>query len=102
MCAKCSVELGNIETPEAATRGVLWKKVLLEILQNSQENTFAKVSFNKVAGLRPATLLKKRLLHRCFPMNFVKFLRTTFLQNTSVLLLLDVVWDHSDIINLYY
>ena len=25
--------------------------------------------FNKVTGLRPATLLKKRLLHRCFPVN---------------------------------
>ena len=34
--------------------------------------------FNKVAGLRPATLLKKRLWHRCFPVNFVKFLRTPF------------------------
>ena len=39
--------------------------------------------FNKVAGLRPATLLKKRLRHRCFPVNFVRFLRTHFLQNTS-------------------
>ena len=39
--------------------------------------------FNKVAGLRPATLLKKRLWHRCFPVNFVKFLRNLFLQNTS-------------------
>ena len=27
---------------------------------------------------RPATLLKKRLCHRCFPVNFVKFLRTSF------------------------
>ena len=35
--------------------------------------------FNKVAGLRPATLLKKRLWHRCFPVNFAKFLRTIFL-----------------------
>ena len=34
--------------------------------------------FNKVAGQRPATLLKKRLLHRCFPVNFVKILRTPF------------------------
>ena len=34
--------------------------------------------FNKVAGLRPATLLKKRLWHRCFPMNFAKFPRTPF------------------------
>ena len=29
---------------------------------------------NKVAALRPATLLKKILWHRCFPVNFVKFL----------------------------
>ena len=36
--------------------------------------------FNKVAGLRPATLLKKRLWHRCFPVNLVEFLRTLFLR----------------------
>ena len=29
--------------------------------------------FNKVAGI-----LKKRLWHRCFPVNFAKFLRTLF------------------------
>ena len=34
--------------------------------------------FNKVARLRPASLLKKRLWHRCFSVNFVKFLRTLF------------------------
>ena len=33
--------------------------------------------FNKVAGLCPAaTLLKKRLWQKCFPVNFSKFLRT--------------------------
>ena len=37
--------------------------------------------FNKVAGLRSATLLKKRLWHKCFPVNFVTFLSTPFLQN---------------------
>ena len=31
--------------PEAATRGVLQKKVFLEISQNSQENTCVRVSF---------------------------------------------------------
>ena len=35
--------------------------------------------FDKVAGLRPATLLKKRLWHRRFPVTFAKFLRTPFL-----------------------
>ena len=45
--------------------------------------------FNKVAGLIPATLLKKRLWYRCFPVNFVKFLKTRFLQNISGRLLLN-------------
>ena len=29
-------------------------------------------------SLRPATLLKKRLWYRCFPVDFMKFLRTPF------------------------
>ena len=33
------------------------------------------IFFNKVAGLKPATLLKKRLWDRCFPVYFAKFLR---------------------------
>ena len=41
-------------------------------------------------GLRPASLLKKRLSHKrlAFPVDFAKFLRTRFLQNTSGRLLL--------------
>ena len=34
--------------------------------------------FNKVTGLRPANLLKKRLWHRRFAVNFAKLLRTPF------------------------
>ena len=34
--------------------------------------------FNKVAGLKPATLLKERLWHRRFPVNFGKFVRKSF------------------------
>ena len=34
--------------------------------------------FDKVEGLRPATLLKRRVWHRCFPVNFRKFLKTPF------------------------
>ena len=34
--------------------------------------------FNKVTGLGSATLLKERFWHRCFPINFAKFLRTSF------------------------
>ena len=36
---------------EAATGGVLYKNLFLQILQNSQENTCARVFFNKVEYL---------------------------------------------------
>ena len=39
--------------------------------------------FTKVVGLSPETLLKMRLQHRCFPVNFSKFSRPPFLHNTS-------------------
>ena len=35
-------------------------------------------------GVRPTTLLK-RLQHRCFPIKFMKFLKTPLLHNTSTL-----------------
>ena len=44
---------------------------------------YQSLFFNKVAGLSLATLLKRKLWHRCFPVNFAKFLRIPFLQNTS-------------------
>ena len=54
------------------------QELFLKISRNSQETTCARVFFNKVADLRSATLLKKRLWHRCFPVSFEKFLRTSF------------------------
>ena len=54
----------------------------------SQENICARDSSLKTLQAEPATLLKKRFQHRCFPVNFAKFLRTHFLQNTSGWLLL--------------
>ena len=77
-------------------------EVFLKILQNSQENNCARfsllmkllVSGLLVSGLRPATLLKERISNRCFPVNFVKLLRTAFLQNTSGRLLLIFLLDH--------
>ena len=59
---------------EAVTQKCFVKNVFLEILQNSQENMCARVSFLK--KLQARGLQKKRLWHRCFPVNFVKFLRT--------------------------
>ena len=58
-----------------------WLPVLGRKITNCQEKSSFK-SFKPpeaaTGGLRPAILLKKRLWHKCFPVNFVKFLRTPF------------------------
>ena len=46
--------------------------------------------------LRPATLLKKRLCHRCFPLNFVKFLRTPFIEHLRKTASIFFLKDQSD------
>ena len=50
--------------------------VLRNFTKFTAKHLCQSVFFNKIAGLRPATLLKKRLWHRYFPVNFAKFLRT--------------------------
>ena len=65
-----------LENTKAVARRCSVKKVFLEISQNSQENTCARDFLNK--SCRPATLLQKSLRHRCFLVNFAKFLGTPF------------------------
>ena len=67
------------------------KGVLRNFAKFKGKHLCRSLFFNKVAGLRPATLLKKRLWHRFFAVNFKKFLRTPFLQKTSRRLLLQAV-----------
>ena len=78
------------------------KSVLKNFAKFTGKHLCKSLFVNKVAGLelfakivngwkpltiftkssRPATLLTKRLLHRCFPVNFAKFLRTSFFYRT--------------------
>ena len=46
-----------------------------ELMQRSLLKLLSKI---RSSHRRPATLLEKWLWHRCFPMNFVKFWRTSF------------------------
>ena len=64
------------------------KAVLRNFAKFTEKHLCQSVFFNKVAGLSPATLFKKKLWHRCFLVDFAKFLRTPFLWNTSGRLLL--------------
>ena len=79
---------------------------LVTLFRNSHPEVFYKKgvlrNFAKFTGkylcqilffrLKPATLLKKRLWRRCFPVNFAKFLRPPFLKEHLRWLLLFVVF----------
>ena len=86
-----SWKINIMVSSEAAVQRCSVKKAFLEISQNSEENTCAKVSFLiklQALAFRPATWLKKRLWDRCFPVNFTKCLRTPlFIEHPYWLLL---------------
>ena len=64
----CNFFAYSIVISEAATGGVLWEKVLLEISRNSQP-----------VPDRLATLLKKGIWQRCFSSEFCEISKNTFL-----------------------
>ena len=56
--------------------------MFLEISQNSQENTLVKASFLIKLQASVCNFIKSKTLAESFSVNFAKFLRTPFLQNT--------------------
>ena len=54
------------------------KNVLRKFTKFTGKHLYQSLFFNKVADLRLATLLKRRIWHSCFPVNFAKFLKNTF------------------------
>ena len=54
------------------------KVVLRKFAKFTGKHLCQSFFFIKVTVLRPKTLLKKGLWHRCFPVNFAKFLRAPF------------------------
>ena len=66
---------------EAAVQSYSVKKIPLKISQNCL--FFARVSFLIKLEASLQLYLKKRVWHRCFSVNFPKFLRAPFLQKTS-------------------
>ena len=74
-----------------------------QISKNWQENTCIRVSFlNKVADLRPETLLKKETLIQVFSCQYFEICENTFLQNTFGRLLLSLEPWQISMIELFY
>ena len=84
--AKTSIFFGS-SLPEVFCK----KGVLTNFVKYTGKHLCQRLFFNKVSGLRPETLLKKSLWHRCFPVNFAKFLRTPFLTEHLQWLLLNFI-----------
>ena len=87
------------------------KGVLRNFAKFTEKHLCQRLFFNKVARLRPATLLKKRLWykatllkkrswHRCFPVNFVKFLIIPFLTEYLRWLLLKELFSSAAILKI--
>ena len=75
---------------------MFYKKILLKILQISQDNTCVGAFFNKVA-VKSLFLLKKRLWRRYFSVNFAKYLRKHFYRKPlhNCICLLNLFWESS-------
>ena len=90
-CEYCEIFKNSFfyRTPPVAASAPGLRMKGLRHFRSSLPEVFCKKgvlrNFAKFTGkhLWPATLLKKGLWHRCFPVNFAKFLRTPFLQNTD-------------------
>ena len=65
-------------TSGAAVRRCSSKKVFLNISEYLQEALMLEPLFNEVLDLKDCNFIKKRLQHRCFPVNIEKFTKTVF------------------------
>ena len=68
---------------ESVVRWCFVKKVFQQTSQISQENTCSKDAFLMKLQIYSLTSSKKRFRHRCFFVNFGKFLIKPFLKNPS-------------------
>ena len=74
LIVSCLIWFNRSSRPE-----VFYKKgVLRNFAKLTGKHLCQSLFFKKSASVRPATLLLMRLWHQCFPVNFAKFLRTSF------------------------
>ena len=81
MVCSCNTERNNISSPfhRSSRQELFCKKAALKnFVKFTEKHLHQSLLFNKVAGLRPTTLLKRDLWYSCFPVNFTKCLRTPF------------------------
>ena len=87
-----NVPLRNEKCKSSHQRRSIITGVLENFAKFTGKHVCQSLFFNKVAGPRLGTLIKKRLWHKCFLVNFAKCLRTSFLTEKLRWLLLSMVY----------
>ena len=62
---------------------MLFEIGVLKVCNTHSETPVLDPLFSKVASLEAYKFIKKRLQHRCFPVNIANFLRKFYLKNTT-------------------
>ena len=102
MYLKYEKYIGHFEAKNAQNGSKMGSKRIIDLNNDNNQKQPPEVFYKKLCsqkfrkidrqtpaqGSQPATLLKKRLRHKCFPLNFAKYLKTPFLQNIPGRLLL--------------
>ena len=70
--------LNNADVKFQKIKGVLWKKVCLEISQNSQENTYVRISFLIKLQAQVCNFIKKETPAKMFSYEFCGISKNTF------------------------
>ena len=80
--------LFNLKTSKVQKQplGMFCKKAVLKNFATFTQTSVLESLFNKVEGLKVCKFIKKRLQHRCFPVNIANFLKTSILENINELL----------------
>ena len=77
--------LCNILTTIRTNRSQMFFEIgVLKVSNIHRKTLVLKSLFSEVASLEAYKFIKKRLQHRCFPVNVANFLRKLYLKNTTV------------------
>ena len=72
-----------ITTIKSSRSQMFFEIGVLKVCNIHRKTPVLESLFSKVASLEACNFIKKRLQHRCFPVNIAKFLRKFYLKNTT-------------------
>ena len=72
-----------VTTIRSSRSQMIFEIGVLEVWNIHRKTSVLESLFSKVVSLKAWNFIKKKLQHRCFPVNIAKFLRKFYLKNTT-------------------